>query len=236
MSIDVLLETGLQKLAIPAGEKKRSLLCRYAEILLAWNQKMNLTAITDPEGIAVRHFIDSATLLAAAEMTPGASLIDVGSGAGFPGVVAKILRPDLSVTLLDSSAKRTGFLSGLTLELAAPCEIVNARAEEAARDPKLRERFDYASARAVAELRVLCELCLPFVREGGVFAAMKGPAAPGELAPAKRGIAALGGAAGEIRKFTLPDESRRCVILIKKISQTPTKYPRPFAKIAKAPL
>jgi len=237
MSINLsLLKQGFCNLELELTDDMVRQLSRYGELLLDWNTRMNLTAITDPDAVTVRHFIDSATLLHALPLPEGARIIDVGTGAGFPGAVLKILRPDLSVTLLDSQRKRTEFLSALTHELGIPCEILQARAEDAARNPRLREGFDLSCARAVAELRILAELCLPFVRTGGFFAAMKGPGAGEELQAAKKGIDLLGGRIFDTKDFVLPDSSSRSIVFIKKISQTPTKYPRPYAKIVKAPL
>ena len=155
----------------------------YAEFLVEYNQKVNLTAITDPAGIAVKHFLDSLLLLAAADIPAGASLIDVGTGAGFPGVPVHLMRDDLHLTLLDSLNKRIGFLQELCQRLNVNASLLHARAEDAGRDPSLREQFDFATARAVASLPVLCEYCLPFVRVGGIFAALKSRNAAEETAP-----------------------------------------------------
>lgn len=149
---------------------------QYAQFLVEYNEKVNLTAITDPEGIEVKHFLDSLMLLKAVELPEGASVIDVGTGAGFPSVPAKIVRDDLRLTLLDGLNKRIVFLGELSRRLGQENTALHARAEEAARG-ELREQFDLATARAVADLRVLAEYCLPFVKVGGVFAALKGPTA-----------------------------------------------------------
>ena len=198
------------------------LLDRYAEILVDYNQKVNLTAITSP--------------LFAAQPEVTGKLVDVGTGAGFPGVVAKIFKPDLQLTLMEPTGKRVDFLKYLCGELGlAGVEFAKERAEEAAR--KIwREQFDVASARAVAALPVLCEYCLPLVRVGGVFIAMKGPDADAELSGSAAALKKLGGAYGDTRAFTLPDGSERRLVVCKKISQTPTAYPRNGGKIAKKPL
>lgn len=208
----------------------------YAEFLVEYNQKVNLTAITDPVGISVKHFLDSLLLLAAADIPAGASLIDVGTGAGFPGVPVHLMRDDLHLTLLDSLNKRIVFLQELCQRLNVNASLLHARAEDAGRDPSLREQFDFATARAVASLPVLCEYCLPFVRVGGIFAALKSRNAAEETALAGHALALLGGRAETERSFILPDSSERCILLIRKISHTPPKFPRPAAKMAKSPL
>lgn len=214
----------------------------YARLLVEWNQKMNLTAITDPVGVAVKHFADSLTvapLLPAGEFT----LIDVGTGAGFPGVPLALLRPDCRLTLLDSLNKRLVFLEEVCRQLDLPVTLIHARAEEGGRRPDLREQYDVAVARAVAAMPVLCEYCLPFVRVGGRFLALKGPDADRERAEASRGIGVLGGKVAGVTAFALPKEPldgvepmERRLIRVDKVRPTPTAYPRPSAKIAKRPL
>ena len=208
----------------------------YAALLKEWNKKMNLTAIRDDEGIAVRHFADSLSLLTVIDPPKGASLIDVGTGAGFPSMPVQLARPDMRITMLDSQGKRLTFLTAVQHALKTDCDIVQARAEEAGRDPLRREQYDFAAARAVAELSVLCELCLPFVKPGGIFAAMKGPDAEAEADAAREAVKALSAEIADIAKLTLPDGSGRGVVLIRKISRLSPKYPRPFGKITKSPL
>ena len=207
----------------------------YAELLVDWNQRMNLTAITEPQEIVIKHFLDSLLLTAVTEIPQNGSLVDVGTGAGFPGVPVKILRPDLELTLLDSLNKRLIFLEALCDQLGISAQRVHARAEEAGRGA-LRERFDLATARAVAPLSQLCEYCLPLVRVGGRFVALKGPDVEQEARQSEKAIALLGGKLLEIRRLELPDGSSRSFVMIEKISQTPPKYPRQSAKIAKQPL
>lgn len=209
---------------------------RYAAFLRDWSTRMNLTAIKDDEGIAVKHFLDSILLLQAAELPAGARLIDVGSGAGFPGVPVKIMRGDISLTLADSTNKRVVFLTELLRELSLDGQAVHARAEELGNNADYRARYDIATARAVAHLRELTEYCLPFVKPGGVFAAMKSGEIDAELAEAAHAITVLGGKVQKVKRFSLPSAGQRSVVLIKKISQTPTGYPRPGAKMAKKPL
>ena len=214
----------------------------YARLLVEWNQKMNLTAITDPQGIAVKHFADS---LAAAPLLPeGAfSLIDVGTGAGFPGVPLALYRPDCKLTLLDSLNKRLTFLDTVCRETGLDATLIHARAEEGGRNPKLREKYDVACARAVANLPVLSEYCLPFVKVGGRFIALKGPDADRERTEASRGIGVLGGKIGDVTALTLPAEPvegiepmERRLVVVNKVKSTPPAYPRHGSKISKKPL
>lgn len=207
---------------------------RYAEILVSYNEKVNLTAITSPKGIEDRHFTDS--LLFAAQPEVQGKMVDVGTGAGFPGIVAKIYKPELQMTLMEPTGKRVDFLKYACAELGLTgVEFAKERAEEAAR--KIwREQFDIASARAVAALPVLSEYCLPLVKVGGVFIAMKGPEADAEAKAAANALKKLGGKYRETRQFTLPDGSARGLVVCEKISQTSTVYPRNGGKIAKKPL
>lgn len=208
----------------------------YAGLLTEWNEKMNLTAITDPEGIAAKHFLDSALLLKAFSPAQGESVLDVGTGAGFPGVPLKILRPDLRLTLLDSLNKRLVFLEALLKGLGLCAELVHARAEEAARQPKYREKFGFAAARAVAAMPVLCEYCLPFLKLDGVFAAMKGRVSPGEDGGARKAAAVLACRVAEVKEYALPAGDARSVYLFRRTGPIPALYPRHGSKIAKQPL
>lgn len=206
---------------------------RYASILVEYNQKVNLTAITRPEEIEDKHFIDSLLLAACPEVQ--GTLADVGTGAGFPGIVAKLYRPQLALTLLEPTGKRVDFLRFVCTELGIEAEFVKERAEEAARK-RWREQFDTVTARAVAALPVLAEYCLPLVRVGGWFVAMKGGDAEAERDAARGAVEKLGGKYRHSRAFTLPDGSARTLLCYEKISQTPPVYPRNGGKIAKAPL
>ena len=208
----------------------------YCGMLQDWNQRMNLTAITDDRGIAVKHFADSVLPLSMAELPQGTRLIDVGTGAGFPAVPMKLLRPDLEITLLDSLQKRLTFLEALCGELGIGAELVHARAEEAGRNPKYREQFDAASSRAVAGLGLLAEYCLPLLRVGGVLLALKGSGGRREAAAGEKAVALCGGRVRDIFDYALPNGDPRTLIVVEKISQTPAKYPRPTAQIAKRPL
>lgn len=214
--------------------KQMDQLEQYATLLVEYNQKVNLTAITDPEGIENKHFLDS--LLFANQPEVQGTMVDVGCGAGFPGVVTKIYKPDLELTLMEPTGKRVEFLKYVCQQLGLTgVSFAKERAEEAARK-QWREAFDVASARAVAALPTLSEYCLPLVKVGGVFIAMKGACAEEELQQAKGAIKKLGGKFEEMRDFQLPGGDARSLLVCKKISQTPPAYPRNGGKIAKAPL
>lgn len=220
---------------VPPGAPET--LAQYGSLLLEKNRVMNLTAIKEPAQVARLHMLDCAALLNFCALE-NRRLLDVGTGAGFPGVVLKILVPSLDVTLLDSLNKRLDWLAETcgALELKN-IRTVHARAEEQSAAPGFREGFDFVTARAVAELRVLCELCLPYVRIGGVFAAMKSVDSGAELSAAANAIALLGGAPAETADYEIPGtEIRHRLILIRKTGPTPKKYPRAYAKIKKNPL
>ena len=216
---------------------------RYAELLVEWNEKMNLTAITDPVGIVVKHFVDSMAAVPYLPQKQGISLIDVGTGAGFPGIPFAIVRPDIRLTLLDSLNKRLTFLEAVCMELNIPVERIHARAEEGGRKPELREKFDVATARAVAALPVLLEYCLPFVKKGGCFVALKGPDSDAEHRASEQALKKLGGNTAAVHKLLLPqtpregmEQQERRIFVFEKVATTPPAYPRQSAKIAKAPL
>ena len=207
---------------------------KYAKLLVEWNEKINLTAILDPEGIAVKHFLDCLMIFKYVDIPLGASVIDIGTGAGFPGVVMKIARPDIKLTLMDSLAKRITFLENLCNELELDVTTIHSRAEDI--NPTQREGYDFAVARAVANMRVLTEYCLPFVKVGGSFIAMKGASAEEETLEATKAISVLGGTLTKKDMFNLGELGVRGIINVKKISQTSTKYPRNPGKISKQPL
>ena len=209
---------------------------RYYELLTEWNKVMNLTAISGEEDTARLHFLDCAALTGLADLS-GKRVIDVGTGAGFPGLVLKILRPELDLVLLDSLDKRVKFLSAVCAELGfVDVQCLHARAEEAAAG-ELRQSFDLACSRAVARLNLLGELCLPFVKPGGLFVAMKGPELSEELREAERGIRLLGGEVERVAEYAVPGtELRHNALLIRKVTDTPKKYPRKWAQMKKNPL
>ncbi len=206
----------------------------YARLLVEWNKVMNLTAITAPEEIEIKHFLDC--MLTAKLCKEDDNVADVGTGAGFPGVVIKIMVPELRITLIDSLDKRLNFLSEVGSELGLDMNYIHARAEDAGHSPDLREQFTLTTARAVAPLNVLAEYCLPLTARGGRLIAMKGRSASDEISSAAAAMEILGGKVAEEKEFALPDGSERQIILIDKISPTPEKYPRRPAVIKKKPL
>ncbi len=218
----------------PLDEVALKRLEKYADLLVEWNEKINLTAIVDPEGIAVKHFLDCLMIFKYVDIPKGASVIDIGTGAGFPGVVIKIARPDIKLTLMDSLQKRINFLDTLCSELGLDVTTIHSRAEDI--KPQQREGYDFAVARAVANMRVLTEYCLPYVKVGGSFIAMKGSTAAEEVKEATKAIATLGGKLEAENLFELLEFGGRGIINVKKISQTLTKYPRNSGKISKQPL
>ena len=229
-----ILESGIKELGIPYDAAKEKQLLKYAELLKEWNEKMNLTAICDDEGIATKHFLDSMTALVTGKVS--GKVIDVGCGAGFPGVVLKIMNPDIELTLLDSLAKRINFLNTVCDELALDSvEAIHARAEDGAR--RMREQFDTVVSRAVANMTVLSELCLPFLKPGGYFLALKGPLADEELSAAKKAIEVLGGKVESVFSAAIPHtDLNHKIIIVKKVRQTPMQYPRKPGIAAKSPI
>lgn len=209
----------------------------YSEMLIEWNNKINLTAITEPDEVMIKHFLDCLITFKNVDIPQNASVIDVGTGAGFPGMVLKIARPDIKLTLLDGLNKRLVFLKELCDTLGfCDVQIIHTRAEDGAKKTELREKYDFATARAVAKLNVLSEYCLPYVKVGGAFLALKGPTAPEELDNAENAFKVLGGKLDEVFREVLPSGDVRVIVKVKKISQTPTNYPRISAKISKKPL
>lgn len=219
-----------QQLNISLSEEQTSQFCRFGEALTEKNRVMNLTAITEPKAVASLHFADSLALLNAADFR-GKRVIDVGCGAGFPGVPLKIGEPSLHLTLLDSLQKRVLWLEEALSALGISADCVAARAEEYPH----REEFDIAVSRAVARLPMLAELCLPFVKVGGCFLAMKGSAAEEELREAEHAISVLGGRTERMYEYPIDGAIHR-VLVIRKVKQTPPQYPRRFAKIKQQPL
>lgn len=208
----------------------------YARLLVEWNEKINLTAITEPDEIVIKHFVDSLSIFSAVDIPVGSRVIDVGTGAGFPGVAMLIARPDLDITLMDSTNKKLNVIRDILENIGLEANVVHKRAEEAGQSKDFRESYDFATARAVSNLRDLSEFCLPFVKVGGTFISMKSAKADEEIEEGKKAISVLGGRIREKKTFNLEAAGERTVILIEKSSSTPAKYPRPSAKMAKNPI
>lgn len=230
------LKEQAENFEITLSEEQLDAFDLYAKTIVEWNAKINLTAIIKPHEMVIKHFLDSLLTLKMVDLEKNATVIDVGTGAGFPSIPMKIVREDLQVTLLDSLNKKVTFLKEASIVLKQNNNAIHFRAEEAGKKPEYREQYDIATARAVADLRELVEYCLPFVKVGGYFIALKGYDIEEELEQAHTAIATLGGEIESVQKFILPLENKRSIIVIKKISQTSTKYPRISGKIVKKPL
>ena len=226
------LKEGLEKMALPLDEQRIDTLCAFGAAVVKQNEVMNLTAITEDSAVAKLHLLDSVSILKC-ENLAGKTLIDVGCGAGFPGVPVKIACPEVKLTLLDSLGKRMNWLETILPQLGVNAECVTARAEEAA--AQRRESYDFASSRAVARLNVLLELTAPFVKVGGAVLAMKGSAAMEELEEAKNAISKLGLKLENVHHFPV-DGADHAVIVLRKVAPTPAQYPRRFNKIKQFPL
>ena len=238
--MEEIISAGLEELGLTGRvpEDAPAQLAQYGRTLLEKNQVMNLTAIREPEGVARMHFLDCAALLKYCDFQ-GKTLIDVGTGAGFPGMVLKILVPSLKITLLDSLSKRLDWLTEVYEKLDGVDSIAafHGRAEEFGLNKRFRDSFDFATARAVADLRVLCELCLPFIKAGGKFLAMKSTNSDEELSQAAHAIKLLGGRVSAVEDYTIPGtEVTHRLIVIEKLAPTLKGYPRRWAKIQSAPL
>ncbi|WP_455530585.1 16S rRNA (guanine(527)-N(7))-methyltransferase RsmG [Ruminococcus sp.] len=205
----------------------------YADFLVEYNEKVNLTAITDPSEILKKHFIDSIALSKYVAISDNSSIIDVGTGAGFPSVPLKLFRPDIKLTLLDSLNKRVEFLRQLCEKLGVEAELIHGRAEDFSKLSEYREKYDFSCARAVANLSLLSEFCIPFVKVGGSFISMKGPTE--DISEGENAVKLLGGEISDIAEYDIFGEQRR-IIIVKKISQTPPKYPRNSSQIKKKQL
>lgn len=208
----------------------------YADLLVDRNENINLTAITDPEEIEEKHFLDSCLPLKHFDIPENASVIDVGTGAGFPGIPFKIIRPDIALTLLDSLQKRINFLNEVLSAANLTADAIHGRAEDMGRLPEMRERYDVAVARAVARLSILAEYCLPFVKVGGHFIALKGGNCCNEINSALNAIGTLGGHIEKVIEYQLPHEDKRTLVVIKKVKPTQPVYPRSKGKMNKKPL
>ena len=228
----------LRSLALQSGiELDQTALDRfdtYAELLVEWNGKMNLTAITEPEEIEVKHFLDCLMLPKYFDLGNTKTVIDVGAGAGFPSVPLLIYNPDLCLTMMDAINKRLTFLDTAIHAIGLEANLVHARAEDSGQDKNYREMFDLATARAVAPMNVLAEYCLPFVKVGGYFVALKG--SNDDTEQAKDAIVTLGGEVVSNVSYKLNGTELRSIVVVKKISQTPTQFPRKAKKISAKPL
>ena len=232
MEMKKTLTEGLPLLELTLPEDRIDTLCAFGHGVVKQNEVMNLTAITEPDRVARLHLLDSLTLLTLADLK-GKKLIDVGCGAGFPGVPVKIACPEVKLTLLDSLGKRMNWLESFLPQLGVEAECVTARAEEAI--TQRRESYDFATSRAVARLNILLELTAPYVKVGGAVLAMKGAAAKEELAECGNAIKKLGLKLEAVKEFPI-DGTAHAVIVLRKVSPTPPKYPRRFAQIKKSPL
>lgn len=232
-----LLREGAAEFGISITENEQQKFGQYSRLLLEWNERVNLTAVTEEREIIIKHYLDSLSLGSITDFE-GKTLIDVGTGAGFPGIPLKICYEGLNVTLLDSLEKRIRFLNEVINSLSlSGIEAIHGRAEDYGAKADYREKFDYAVARAVAELPVLCEYCLPFVKTGGIFMAMKGPSVENEVKESARAISILGGELEGVRKFVLPfSDYERSVVVIRKCRHTPPGYPRKSGRPTKSPL
>ena len=232
MEMENTLQAGLPQLGLELTQNIQKQLCAFGKAVVEQNKVMNLTAITEPAQVAKLHLLDSLSLLTVAELK-GKKLIDVGCGAGFPGVPVKIACPGVQLTLLDSLGKRMAWLETVLPQLGVEAKCITARAEEAVEN--CRESYDVATSRAVARLNILLELTAPFVKVGGAVLAMKGAAAEQELEEAKNAIKRLGLKVEKVVKFPI-EEAEHAVIVLRKVSPTPAQYPRRYAKIKQSPL
>ena len=226
------LKAGLEKLGLSLPEERQKTLCAFARAMVRQNEVMNLTAITEDTQVAKLHLLDSLTVLCCADLR-GKTLIDVGCGAGFPGVPLAIACPEAKITLLDSLGKRVKWLEEILPQLSISAQCVTARAEEAVADR--RETYDFATSRAVARLNILLELTAPYIKVGGAVLAMKGAAAKEELSECAGAIKKLGLKLEEVREFPV-DGASHAVIVLRKVAPTPRQYPRRYAKIKQSPL
>jgi len=232
MNKDLFVNTA-KKLNIDVSAKQVEKFKKYSEFLVEKNKVMNLTSITDDDGIAIKHFIDSILVLSLVEIPEKSKVIDVGTGAGFPGIPLKIMREDMEITLLDSLNKRITFLNEVKTALNLEKTVcVHSRAEDGGKNKDLREKFDFSVSRAVAPLKILCEYDLPFVKVGGYFIAMKSADIDEEIEESRAMIGSLGGKIKEIKEITIPDtDIKRKIVIIEKIKETPKQFPRNPKKI-----
>lgn len=228
------LKTNAEKMGVLLDDTALERFALLAQMLVDWNGRVNLTAITEPDEIVMKHFIDSITPLAHIDLPEGARVIDVGCGAGFPGLPILIARPDLKITFLDSISKKLSFIEAFLHEAGLFGETLHERAEIIGKQAEYREQYNAAFTRAVAPLNVLAEYCLPLVQVGGTYISMKGAQSEAELG--QNAVAELGGEIERVIPLELPNADRRNLVFIKKVSHTATKYPRKSKKIDTAPL
>lgn len=228
------LKTEAEKLGVELDESALERFKFLAQMLVEWNSRVNLTAITEPDEIVIKHFLDSLSPLAHIGLANGAKVIDVGCGAGFPGLPILIARPDLKITFLDSVEKKLKFIESFLNEAELFGETIHERAEIIGQQAGHREQYDAAFTRAVAPLNILAEYCLPLVRTGGTYVSMKG--AEDEADIGKNAVAKTGGEIEKVVSLELPNGDSRNLVIVKKVSQTPTKYPRKSKKINTCPL
>lgn len=233
-----LLTEGLKEYEISLTKEQEGQFIRYYQLLTEWNKVMNLTGITQFQEVLIKHFVDSISIARAVDMSKMQTCIDVGTGAGFPGIPLKIVFPHMEITLLDSLNKRLNFLNEVILELGlSGIRTVHMRAEEGGRNPKYRETYDLAVSRAVSRLASLCEYCMPFVREGGYFVSYKGGKAEEEIKEGEKALKILGGRIEKQVEFPLfGTDMERTLVVIKKVQATPKKYPRKAGTPAKEPI
>ncbi|MBO5505424.1 MAG: 16S rRNA (guanine(527)-N(7))-methyltransferase RsmG [Clostridia bacterium] len=234
MNKDLFVNTA-KKLNIEVSTGQVEKFKKYSELLVEKNKVMNLTSITDDDGIAIKHFIDSILVLSLVEIPENSKIIDVGTGAGFPGIPLKIMREDMEITLLDSLNKRITFLNEVKTALNLEKTVcVHSRAEDGGKNKDLREKFDFSVSRAVAPLKILCEYDLPFVKVGGYFIAMKSAEIDEEIEESRAMIGSLGGKIKEIKEITIPDtDIKRKIVIIEKVKETPKQFPRNQKKIGR---
>lgn len=234
--MDILFEEA-KKFGIDLNKTQLEKFKKYKDFLLEYNLHTNLTAITDPEDIAIKHFLDSILVSNFFNIPQKAKVIDIGTGAGFPGVPLKILRPGMNLTLIDSLNKRINFLNKLCDKIEIKANIIHARAEEFSHKNEFREKFDLAISRAVAPLNILCEYCIPYLKTGGFFIALKGVNFEMEVENSKKALEILGSKVQDIKSFELPkSKGARNIIIIKKEEKISKKYPRSNSQISKNPL
>ncbi len=233
-----IMKEACEDIGLDFNENKYNQFVIYKDLLKEWNEKINLTAITDDTQIFIKHFVDSIEIFKFPFLKTAKNIIDVGTGAGFPGLPMKIVKPDLNLVLLDSLNKRINFLNEVIKELSLEnIKTIHSRAEDLSRERLYRESFDASVSRAVANLSVLCELCIPYIKVGGYFVALKGPAITEELKAAEKAISVLGGKLEKVIQVKISDtDLQHNVVVIKKIKSTPNQYPRKAAAISKNPI